>query len=245
MNAKYLQTFAAIGVALLAIAATTVLEGQRTERWRQIGDPKELELMAARLEDIPLEFDLWEGSKQKDTEELLVQYKEARVAGHINLTYVHKRTGNRVSVSLVCGHSRNVSIHTPDQCYVGAGYKMVETTPQARDVITDLGPEPIPFQSAQFVKEMSSPPIHQRIMWSWCDGGNWVATGGADRARFDLAWRGNMYKLYVTTSVRSTQNQKDIDESVDFIRKFLPAIQSKLYPPEAAEASADEEPPSA
>jgi hypothetical protein len=226
-------------VALVLVAATTVLEGVFTERWSPRGDPAELAAMAERMTQIPLAIgDDWEGEDIPPSKDLLAQYKEAGVIGHLDRQYRHRRKGSVVRVSLMCGHARHLSIHTPDQCYIGAGFEMLEPEPVERSVLTSLSSEPVLFHTAQFVKKKSQPPQNQRIMWSWCDEQKWYSPGRADVARFHFALSGNLYKLYVTTVPRPGQSQPDDEAGREFLRDFLPAIQPILYPQAASQQPA-------
>ena len=85
--------------------------------------------MAERLQDLPLKLDEWVG---EDTESNERELKAAGAVGHVSRTYRNTRTGQHVSVFIVTGHSRDISVHTPDRCYPAAGFTQLGTSANAQ-----------------------------------------------------------------------------------------------------------------
>lgn len=92
-----------------------VVHGFWTDRWQ--GQPVETADAAARMDALPLEIGDWSGA--------VLEVKQPRagdVAGTIQRRYQNLRTGEEVSVYMVCGRPGPVSIHTPEVCYAASGF---------------------------------------------------------------------------------------------------------------------------
>ena len=63
----------------------------------------------------------------------------AGIKGCVYRRYRNPRTGESVSVLLVCGRGGPISVHTPDVCYAGAGYR---PTARSEPKEVDLGDGP-------------------------------------------------------------------------------------------------------
>src|SRR5690349_8005042 len=96
-------------LALLLIVGTGVVHGMRTGRWQPSAA---LTDAVARLDTVPMRIGDWEG---EDTP--LAGREPPGVAAHLCRRYTNTRTGEAVTMFLVCGRPGPVSIHTPDVCY--------------------------------------------------------------------------------------------------------------------------------
>src|SRR5829696_5002011 len=95
-------------VALSLVAAYGVFEGLWTERW---GPSANAGVVVERLAAVPLTVGEWEA------QELTLSPREvekAEISGYLSRQYVHRPTGNTLTVLLVCGRPGPVSLHTPD-----------------------------------------------------------------------------------------------------------------------------------
>src|SRR5690242_12572027 len=108
---RVLVILLAVGV----VVAVAVAEGLRSNRW---GESEDVKAAAARLERVPREFGQWVGHDYP-LEPRIVERAEA--AGYVNRVYTSK-TGEQITVMLLCGLSGPIGAHTPDVCYGGLGY---------------------------------------------------------------------------------------------------------------------------
>src|SRR4051794_25685739 len=82
---------------LTVVVLSGIVHGLWTDRWVPGEEP---ERAAARLADVPLTLGDWDGrAGQLDARHVEV----AELSGYLLREYVHRRTGNVVSVLLVCG----------------------------------------------------------------------------------------------------------------------------------------------
>jgi hypothetical protein len=139
--------------------------------------------------------------------------------------YVNQKTGQAVSVLLMCGPFGPMSVHTPDVCYRAAGFDAV-APPARREVATEAGP-PGEVRHAVFRKLESAVPRHLRICWSWSADGPFRAP---DRPRVTFRGKPALYKLYVLREVAAPDEALDADPCLELLGRLLPAMERALFP---------------
>jgi hypothetical protein len=206
--------------AAALLAVDIYLYGSWTNRWAR---SRELEEAVARLNQTPLDSGDWRAEDQELTPR---EVERGEIAGHLRRRYRNRRTGEVVSVLLLVGRAGPMSVHTPDVCYRGAGYR--QSTPESRAELTLPGTDSVAqFRTADFVKEAPATTSRLRIYWAWNAHGAWEAP---DNARTALAGWPAVYKLYVVRQTVSS-NQALEDRVVrDFLGQLLPQLQSTLFP---------------
>src|SRR5262249_23209931 len=103
-------------IAIIAVLLCGVVHGFWTDRWGVAGNPAEA---AARLTEIATELEDWQ-SRDLD----LDQRQLGPVSGYLHRRYVNRRTGDAVTLFMICGRPGPISIHTPDVCYGASGYEV-------------------------------------------------------------------------------------------------------------------------
>jgi hypothetical protein len=211
-------------VALSAIAGVTIYEGIRFEFWNS-ADPQELNYFAERLEGVPREFGDWTSEEAKVEQG---QLNAAGVRGYVSRDYVHKKSGAKLNVFLVCGRTHPMAIHSPDQCYAAAGFSQGEMNRryvQAEGRTAELW-------GAQFTRDTEVGAQKLEVLWSWApDDGNWQAP---TNPRPHFSNKNALYKLYVIA-----QPGLEVDNRLAadvFLEKFLVELDKQLFAPIDAEA---------
>jgi hypothetical protein len=205
--------------ALLALAG--LVQGLWTGRWHT---SHALEGALARLDAVPLTVGDWQGRALETDEEQRVQ---AGAAGCLHRRYEDRRTGEVVSILLVCGRPGPVSVHPPDVCFRGAGYEPA-AAPARAEVPADAPAPPATFWAAEFVKRDTGLPRRLRVYWAWGADGTWDAPANPRLAfaRFPV-----LYKLYVYREAPpGAEGRPGDDPCLAFMRQLLPALQQTLFP---------------
>jgi hypothetical protein len=214
-----------IVAVVVLITLGTLYEGKVTERWAKY-ESERLRLFTEQLDDVPASFDSWEGVETPLTEEA---FAATNCTGYVSRVYKNTNTAEEVSVYLVAGTARHITIHTPDWCYPGAGFEKEEdVTPH----IIDCGgepPMPVAFSTAVFRKEELSEIQRLRIFWSYSEDGVWE---GPTLAKARYANRPALYKVYLIAPAPSDQTPDD-SPSVEFAKVFMPLLNRILFPPAA------------
>jgi hypothetical protein len=164
-------------VCLVLVASLGVVHGVYTDRW---GPSGQLELAAAGLDRVPSKIGDWTGKDvEHDPEELI----RAGIRRGVFRGFTNDSTRESVSTLIVCGRGGPISVHTPDICYAGAGYRQLEKE-QRKNVESSDGTTHS-FMVARFTKPGALPPTQLEIFWAWSrDGVSWEAP---ENPRFALA----------------------------------------------------------
>jgi len=201
-------------ITVLVLVIAGVWNGLLSDRW---GDSTDLTAAVKRLEQVRPALGEWVGRPAPiDTRALQL----TEVSSYLSRSYLHRGTGEVVNILILCGRPGPVSVHTPDVCYLGAGYKM---GPRAVETWTDVVPGiQAEFWSARFSKPRDPIPLH--ISWAWSDGGEWHAP---QFPRLAFINSRVLYKLYVIRPIRS--GTATTDEGLRaFLKELLPELQRSI-----------------
>ena len=119
---------AALLTAIVLVALTGAVHGVRTERWAVSNDLRDA---SALLAHVPMNFGDWEGHARELDKR---QFEAAGIVGHVMRVYQNRKTQAVVQVLVVCGRPGRISVHTPDVCFAGIGYKLNGNTAGERAV---------------------------------------------------------------------------------------------------------------
>jgi hypothetical protein len=200
--------------ALTLLLTAGLLHGLWSERWRPSGA---LEEAASRLHGVPLEFGDWQG---KDVEADAEAFAQAGARSYWARSYTHRHGDDAVLVILMCGRAGKMAVHTPEVCYRGAGYDVLDTPAHAvlRD---DADDEFGTFWNARFAKQAGATG-ELRLYWAWGDGAGWQAP---TNPRWEFRGRDFLYKLYAS---HERAGSGDTDVTADFLRQLLPELHKVL-----------------
>ena len=202
-------------VASVLLIACGVVHGFWTDRWRP---PVETAAAAARMEAMPMEVGDWVGTA--------VEVKNPQaggVAGAVERRYENRRTGDTVSLFMVCGRPGPVSIHTPEACYGASGFTVKA---KSKAAVRDKGGD---FWTADAEKTRAAEETHLRIYWGWNDGQGWTAPGDA-RWTFVASRRSSvLYKLYVLRDLSGPDAASKDEPCQAFLQALLPELDRSLF----------------
>lgn len=216
-------------VGLVLILLTSILQGRWTQRWED-NTSEELLTMAKAYERIPLTVGDWEGEVSKG-ETNQRELEAAGAVGHLSANYTNPKTGQVVSVYMICGASRDVSIHTPEACYPGAGFLMEGKT---QKYTLRSGNSEAVFTTAVFTKATSAGTQRLRLFWAWNADGTWESP---DWPRLQFGGRQALNKLYLISAAPADQPIND-SPVLPFANGFLPEVQKVLSPKAPAKPAA-------
>ena len=214
---KTLLAFVPFVLALPIVVCAAIWQGNQTERW---GAFPELAVCAKRLDNVPLEVGDWKGKLGDKLDDRT--RKAAEAEGDTQITYENAKTGERVSVFIVCGRLMGVMKHRPDRCYPAHGYKEVgERMPQT--VKMEEG-ESAQFQTASYSRDGLR---DARLFWSWSSDGVWKAP---DDLRSDFRRTIPVFKIHFENEVADPKGALDDTPSVHLIKVLIPELSKALFP---------------
>lgn len=204
-----------VGAAAAMLAGAGVVEGWRSGRWAS----EDRTAAAAKLQVIPLRAGDWVGTDLPIDPKLI---RVAEASGHIQRVYRNERTGEVVTVLMLCGPSGPIGAHTPEYCYAGLGFTQAGAS--SRKAMEFDGGHATYF-AARFEKPGAGETPLQ-VCWAWGVDGDWVAS---ESPRRDFALRNVLYKLYVNRPA-STDPKNTADPVPAFLAAFLPEVKKVLAP---------------
>jgi hypothetical protein len=214
-----LRTFTILAVSAALTAFSGYVHGLWTGRWE---DSPELEQALLRLQNVPATIGGAHGEPQTlDTRSV----KLAGFRGYLLRRYDNRHTGTTVSVLLGCGRPGPLSVHTPDVCYRGAGFR--QAGPAEKYLVAGKpGAPPAEFWTAKFIRGEGPGATHLRIFWGWNRQGEWQAP---NNPRLAFAGAPALYKLYVVSQVPdpTTESEEGIDNR--FLLQLLPELHRALF----------------
>ncbi|WP_165250217.1 exosortase-associated EpsI family protein [Paludisphaera soli] len=213
-----------IAAAAALIVAAGVVHGAWTNRW---GNSAALAETAAKVDLVPLTVGDWRATSSVMDERIRAM---AGAVGYLSRVY-RDHQGRAVSVMLICGLPGDVATHTPDACYPGAGYAL---GPQEVVGVRDGLGRSSSFRTATATRGGAT-PSSLRIFWAWNDARGWSAPGDA---RWSFASAPALFKLYVIRETVEAGGDATGDPCVEFLRDFLPTLDSALFAPGGAVAAA-------
>lgn len=214
-----------IAAAVALVIGAGLVHGSWTNRWRL---SSQLSETALRLESLPMKIGDWAGIPTPIPES---EKKIAGAIGCLTRQYTNSKTGDAVSVMLICGLPGNIVNHTPDVCYTGNGYSL--ESPGAFQ--TSFGDPP---KSAEFLTSIAtrrgSAPSTLRIFWSWNDSNGWRTPEAPYRT---FAAAPALYKLYVVRETAGETISAEDDPSQNLLASLLLAIDHVVFSGDQVDAS--------
>lgn len=224
-----------MAIASVVVIVSAVYQGLITDRWSNDVTEKLL-VFTERLEKspgIPKQIGNWVG---EDTEVDQAQFRASGCHGVVSRLYRNLATKEEISVYFVSGKAYHVTIHTPDWCYVAAGFEM-DKDPH-RYQIKDTGlPENPELLTAKFKKVDATQTTVLRILWTYSDDGTWTAPGSA---KYEFVGRPALYKVYFIRQMPGMSGPPLGDDAlVRFAKEFLPVANAALFPSGPVKQPAD------
>lgn len=180
-------------------------------------NPELLQEAATRVMQVPMEFGDWRGKATEfDREEL----EQAGAIGYWARQY--SRRNQTLLVLLMCGRAGRMAVHTPEFCYQGLGYELVDSPRRAE---VEFGPQrrKAEFWTARFTKPIGA-ASDLRLFWTWSDGEGWKAPASP---RWQFRRAPFLYKLYIVHGSSAQQQWKD-GPAMDFLPPFLAELERAL-----------------
>jgi hypothetical protein len=124
---------------------------------------------------------------------------------------------------LLTGLPGDISTHTPESCYPGAGY--VLKAPEFRTYRYRPSGVPAEFRTAVASKGDATPSI-LRIYWSWRDSKGWSAP---EEPRWAFGTEAVLSKLYVVRATTDGSIDSEDDPSGEFLSQLLAQLDRVVF----------------
>ena len=225
-----MKNYTAVGAAAVIIVSAAIVQGFWTGRWG-VDESAELRTFADHLANVPMTIGDWEGT---DMEEMDARERQiAGATGALNRRYKNRLTAQVVSLYLVSGNFRNIAVHTPDQCYVAAGFTMLNQPIQYSEN-TDAGK--VDCYTTVFKKEDHAATQMLRVFWTWSFDGVWQAP---NLPRVAMVGKPALYKMYLINEVSSPGQAIEETPSYEFMQVLMPELNAALFPASESDPAAN------
>jgi hypothetical protein len=231
------QIIAIAALAITVIAIGTWYQAKYSERWTQLTS-EELDHFTAQVQKFPRVLGKWTGTDDPPISDDV--WKRTNCTAYISRVYQNSETGKQVSMYLVSGAAKHITIHSPDWCFVGAGYQLegkvenyVVKFPPGGDI---ADPE---FATAIFRK----PDIAEqglRIFWTYSYDGIWKGPTHPNWAKAAYGGRPAMFKIYLIAEPGAPAESP----CLDFVKELFPEINERLFAPAATPGESEQPEPS-
>jgi Protein of unknown function (DUF3485) len=206
-----------VAVATGLIVLTGWVHGLWTDRWSLSNEPA---ISAARLDTVPLEVGTW---RMRPLPPLSPQdLAIGEIKGYLSRAAEDQRTRETVELLIVCGRPGPISVHTPDICFGGAGYELLE---QSKKPVSQGLKAPAEFWVGQFRKK-GTPPTFVEIYWTWSSNGAWLAP---DDPRLRFAGQPRLYKLYIIRSLAGPGREGNSSPVKELVTALMPELDKRLF----------------
>ncbi len=206
-------------LSAVLLFASGLWQGKLSGRWQPT---REAGIDDRALREFPASLADWDGT---DFDVSTEQLKMAEADGYLSRRYVHRRTGNVITLLVLFGPPGPMSLHAPTVCFPGAGF-LQETEP-VRTVISN-GNASCEFAMANFSKQEAAAPLRVRTYWSWFGAGGWQVPRSP---RVTFARQSRIFKVYVTQATAGASRNNAEDACLTFLESALPALTQAVQGP--------------
>jgi len=212
--------------ASVFVVGSGVIHGLIIDRW---GSSDDVSHAAASLKQVPAEIGNWKSQEFtiSDTE-----LKIGEIDGYLSRAYTNQEDGSMVNLMIVCGRPGPISVHTPDICFRGAGYQIVNQYERHHIPSTPETSETGDAFYADFTKPGSAVTSNLRVFWTWSDGRQFFAP---DNPRLASAGMPFLYKIYLTRAIERVGDVPETDNCLSFFKLAMPVLQKSLFTEQKSE----------
>jgi hypothetical protein len=218
-------------VAIVSIVGAGVFDGIRMNRWTP---STELRDAIVNIPTLPLTIGDWVGKDEPMSENEVRKLKAKGMDVTMTRTYTNSRTGEVVSMLIVCGRTGPVAAHTPQACYGLSGF---DSPAPAREFSIAGAAESdsdgaskgskSSFMWIDFAKPGGLDDSALRIYFSWADASrSWRAVQDPRR---EFALSPILYKMYVVEPGRHAAAPTLSDPAPRFISQVIPQFEKAVF----------------
>jgi len=200
------------------VVGSGLIHGHWSGRWHST---RALDEALVRVPEVPLTVGDWQG---EDVPVEPQPYAQAGAHAYWMRRYHNAKTGDAVSVILMCGPSGRLAVHTPDVCYQGAGYELVGQTKKITVALGGTGAAE--FRTGAFSKDKNPAGSQLRLYWAWSAAGPWQAP---DLPRIPFRGEPVLFKLYLIRQFTPGAEAPDSGPAVALLQQLLPELNKTLF----------------
>lgn len=202
-----------LAVAALLVAVG-VYHGMATDRWRDAA------AAANPGTALGLSFGDWQGQI------LPRDANDDPKTSILHCRFTHAKSGQWIMTAVSTGKPGYVAVHNPEHCYLGSGYKIVDSI---RDYALAMpNGDDSHFWTGHFQKKKATGVESIRIYWGWTTNGQWQAP---DYPRLYFAGRSVLHKLYFIHAFTGNESPDELHSYEEFMRQYVTQLNQQIGSP--------------
>jgi hypothetical protein len=179
-------------------------------------------LAGEKLASFPEKFDDWEVKTSHRLDQDAIDQLEPY--GYFQREYVNRTTGAAVYVTALLGPTGPISVHTPEVCYAGRDHRQIGE--RQRITVPGKDGENSLWKTSFRLRGVDAQ--EQNIYYAWSVGDRWIAP---DSPRLSFAAKPYLYKIQLSTSVRTGDSESTPDPAAGFAAELFPALKKYMQTP--------------
>jgi hypothetical protein len=204
-------------IVVVLTVASGFIQGRMANRW---GPPKDLIAIGQQLEKVPAEIGPWQQVSSDEISEDI--RKMMQCAGYFVRTYVNAESGEEVTVAVLFGPSRPMSVHTPDICFASRANVPI-ADPERIEIAGSEQRADAFFHQTYKTNSLAGGLV--RAYWAWFADGRWSAP---ENHHFAFLTEPYLHKIQVVGDVLA--GSESASDSPDTVQAFLTDFLPKLAP---------------
>lgn len=214
---KTVSTWIGLAVVVAMTVGVGMVHGKYSNRW---GKPPDMAGAAERVRGLPETIGDWEMRDSSEFGDNVV--KQLQCAGYVNRVYVHRKSGDTVSVAMLVGPPGPISVHTPEVCYPSMNLEILQKA-ETQKIESDGASNE--FSSVLF-RSRGLEAEKLRVWYSWANDGRWQVPKLSPR----MAFSGSpmLFKIQVAAPVEG-DGKEDADPCRAFINDFVPIARNQVF----------------
>lgn len=219
---KTASTWIGLAVVVALTVGVSMVHGKYSNRW---GKPPDMEGAAGRVRGLPETIGDWEMRDSNDFADNVI--KQLQCTGYVNRVYVHKKTGDTVSVAVLVGPPGPISVHTPEVCYPSMNLEIYQKADTQKLELDGVENE---FSSVLF-RSRGLEAERLRVWYSWANDGRWVVPKFSPR----MAFSGSpmLFKVQVASQVEGDGGKDELDPCRLFLTDFIVVAKQQMFEAQA------------
>jgi hypothetical protein len=193
-----------------------VYHGLATDRWT---DPADEHHRGVVFDSLKTDIGDWIGERLPRADD-----DDAKTSV-VNTRFVNRNTGKWLITSLTSGRAGRVAIHNPEHCYLGSGYKVIDSIRVDTLRLDEHGVAH--FWTGHFEKKKPAGIESIRIYWAWTTDGHWQAP---THPRLWFAGRARLHKLYLIHPAGAGDSEANSSAYRGFMVQYVTELNRHLAP---------------
>jgi hypothetical protein len=140
----------------------------------------------------------------------------AGIDGYLARRYQNLETGEVINVMILTGPGGPISVHPPDVCFAGQGYRRESHGARTTIKLNGTSGMEHEFETTIFRGPPSTDGHRLQLYWAWSSDGVWKAPSSP---RLTFAREPRLYKMYVSRTLHPAQDRDENQTCLELMQR--------------------------